>query len=155
MKTAIFILLLFITAIIPVNSQLAVGYNTDGNTLSLSLNPFNKLWGEVRVNTKSYNQASWSYNDRGITQAYLMVKIFSMTNACLYAGAGTGVNLLSDESDKWISINIPVGISINPFSRFPDLFLTGEYDPMLIPAEGIPVIHCVSLGLRYRLTRAE
>lgn len=155
MKNAAFVLL-FIFSITQFSyGQLAVGYNTDGNTLSLSLKPFNKLWGEVRVNTTSYNQASWSYSDRGITQAYLMVRILPMANANLYAGAGTGVNLLSDENEKWLSINVPVGISISPFSRFPDLFLTVEYDPMIIPSEGLPVIHCVSLGFRYRLTRGE
>lgn len=155
MKNAAFFLL-FICIITPFSySQLAVGYNTDGNTLSLSLNPLNKLWGEIRVNTTSYNQASWSYSDRGITQAYLMLRILPMTNANLYAGAGTGGNLLSDESPKWLSINIPVGLSISPFSRFPCLFLTAEYNPMIVPKEGLPVIHTVSLGFRYRLTRAE
>jgi len=155
MKTVALILLLLITAALPVDSQLAAGYNTDGNTLSLSYNPFSKFWGELRVNTTSYNQASWSYNDQGITQAYLLVRIFSMTNASLYAGAGTGVNLLSDEDDKWVSFNVPAGLSVIPFSRFPNLFITGEYNPMIIISEGVPVIHSVSLGFRFLLTRAE
>jgi hypothetical protein len=155
MKKVAFILLLFFALAQFSHSQLAAGYNTDGNTLSLSLKPFNKIWGEFRVNTTSYNQASWTYNDAGITQAYLMFNIFPMTNANLYTGAGVGANLLSDETDKWLSINIPVGLSISPFTRFPDLFLTAEYNPMIIPAEGIPIIHTVSLGFRYRLIRGE
>ena len=134
--------------------QLAIGYNTDGNTLSLSTDPQNKLWGEFRVNTSSYNQAGWSYSDRGITQAYLLTSVFSATNAILYAGGGLGANLLS-ENDKWLSINIPLGIRSNPFTKLPDLFISGEYCPMIITSEGIPVIHCVSLGLRYRLVRGD
>lgn len=155
MKNVAFILLFLFSITQFSYSQLAVGYNTDGNTLSLSLKPFNKMWGEVRVNTTSYNQASWTYSDRGITQAYLMLRILPMSNANLFAGAGLGVNLLSDESPKWMSINIPVGLSLSPFTRFPDLFLTAEYNPMIVPEEGLPVIHTVSLGFRCRLTRGE
>ena len=135
------------------SGQLAVGYNTDGNTLSLSTNPLNKLWGELRVNTKSYNQAVWSYNDRGITQAYLLVQIFSTSNVVLYAGGGIGVNSLSEGNDKWLSINIPLGLRMNPFTKMPNLFLIGEYDPMIITSAGTPVIHSVSLGFRYRLEK--
>lgn len=115
----------------------------------------NNLWGEFRVNTKSYNQAGWSYNDRGITQIYLLAKIFSSTNVCLYTGGGLGVNLLSEGNDKWLSLNIPVGLRMNPFSKLPNLFLIGEYDPMIITSEGIPVIHSISLGFRYRMSKGE
>ena len=154
MKKTILCILFIFTLIQFSFSQLAAGYNTDGNTLSLSFNPFSRMWAEARVNTSSYNQASWSYNDRGITQAYLMIRILSMTDANLYAGAGAGINLLSDE-EKWMSINIPVGLSICPFTKLPDLFFTGEYNPMIIPEEGIPVIHSVSFGIRYRLIRQK
>jgi len=139
----------------PLNAQISVGYNTDGNTLSVSAAICDRLTGEFRINTKYYNQASWSYNDRGITQLYVATDLFSAVDATLYAGAGLGMNLLSDESDKWISINIPLGIKINPFSKLPNLFLTGEYDPMVIIAEGIPIIHSVSAGFRYKLIRGE
>lgn len=152
-KALIFTLLSVLT--ISAAGQLAVGYNTDGNTLSLSTDPLHKLWGELRVNTTSYNQADWSYNDRGITQAYLLIKFFSTAEASLYAGGGVGSNLLSDESEKWLSVNVPLGIRMNPFSKFPNLFLIGEYDPMIIISEGIPIIHCISLGIRFRLVRAE
>jgi hypothetical protein len=66
-----------------------------------------------------------------------------------------GANLLSEENDKWLSINIPVGIRINPFNKLPDLFIFGEYDPMIITSDDIPIIHSVSLGFRYRLVRGE
>jgi len=154
MKSLYIAILILAVAVLPVSGQLAAGYSTDGNTLSLSYNPFNKLWGEVRVNTSQYNQASWSYSDRGITQAYFMMKVFSMTNACLYAGAGPGVNLLSDE-EKWISVNIPAGIAVNPFTKLSNLYITGEYNPMIVISEGVPVIHTVSLGLRFLLVKAE
>ncbi|MEI8226343.1 MAG: hypothetical protein WCG82_10495, partial [Bacteroidota bacterium] len=112
--------------------QLAVGYNTDGNTLCLSTNPLHKFWSEFRVNTNSYNQASWSYNDRGITQVYMMVKIFTANNVNLYSGGGLGMNLLSNDEEKWVSVNVPVGLRINPFTALPDLYLVGEYNPMII-----------------------
>ena len=153
-KNSILIFIFLFALTLPAASQLAVGYNTDGNTISLSTNPLNKLWGEFRINTKSYNQAGWSYSDRGITQAYLLTNVFSATNAILYAGGGLGVNLLS-ESDKWLSINIPLGIRFNPIAKLPDLFISGEYCPMIITSEGIPVIHSVSLGLRYRLIKGD
>jgi hypothetical protein len=146
-------LLYFLAA--PLDAQIAVGYNTDGNTLSVSADICDRFTGELRINTKYYNQASWSYNDRGITQLYVLAGLFSTTDATLYAGAGLGINLLSEESGKWVSINIPVGIMINPFSKLPNLFITGEYDPMLIAVEGVPVIHCISAGFRYKLIRGE
>jgi hypothetical protein len=135
--------------------QIAVGYSTDGNTLTLSTNPLKKLWGEFRINTKEYNQASWSYSDRGITQTYMMVRLFSSKNVSLYSGVGLGVNLLSEGSDKWLSVNVPVGLKMNPFATLSNLFLVGEYDPMIITSEDIPVIHSVSLGFRYILIKND
>jgi hypothetical protein len=154
MKHASLIVLIFIAIALPVSGQLAVGYNTDGNTLAVSYNPFSRYWGEFRVNISQYNQASWSYSDRGITQEYFMIKVFNMTNACLYAGAGVGSNLLSDE-EKWFSINIPAGVAVNPFSKLSNLYFTGEYNPMIVISEGVPVIHTVSLGIRFLLVKAE
>ena len=154
-KTFALSLILFSLAIISTSAQLAVGYNTDGNTLSLSTNPQQKLWGEFRVNTKAYNQAGWSYSDRGITQAYLLGRIYSSKNVSLYSGGGFGVNALSEDKDKWVSVNIPVGIKINPFASLPDLYILGEYDPMFIIADGMPVINCISLGFRYILNKGE
>lgn len=135
-------------------AQMAIGYNTDGNTLSLSTNPLKRLYGEFRINTKSYNQAGWSYNDRGITQAYIIVNIFTAKNAILYSGGGLGINLLSDDS-KWVSTNIPVGLRMNPFKELPDLYLLGEYTPMIIVSDKIPVIHCISAGFRFMLNKKE
>lgn len=153
-KNSILILIILFALTLSAAGQLAIGYNTDGNTISLSTDPLNKLWGEFRVNTKSYNQAGWSYSDQGITQAYLITSVFSATNAILYAGGGLGINLFS-ENDKWLSINIPLGIRFNPFTKLPDLFISGEYCPMIVTSESIPIIHCVSLGLRYRLIRGD
>ena len=149
--SALFLFILTVSAY----GQLAIGYNTDGNTLSLSTNPLNKLWGEFRVNTKFYNQASWSYNDRGITQEYLLVKIFTSSNVSLYSGVGLGMNLLSKDVEKWVSVNVPVGLRINPFVSLPDLYFIGEYNPMIVVNEKIPVIHSVSLGFRYILRRKQ
>jgi hypothetical protein len=152
-KTSLLILLLILLVTFSANCQLAVGYNTDGNTISLSTNPLHKLWGEIRVNTKGYNQAGWSYSERGITQAYIVYTLFSAKSAGLYTGGGLGMNLLSEGSDKWLSINIPVGLKMNPFSKIPDLVIFGEYNPMIIAVEDIPVIHSVSLGFRFVLSR--
>ena len=154
-KSATFILILFLALTSSAYSQLAVGYNTDGNTLCLSTNLLHKFWGEFRVNTKAYNQANWSYNDRGITQAYLLVTLFSSKNVSLYLGGGVGVNALSEGGDKWVSVNIPLGLKMNPFASLPNLFLVGEYDPMIITPDDIPIIHSVSLGFRYILSKNE
>ncbi len=154
-KSAIVVLILFVALTFSAYGQLATGYGTDGNTLCLSTNPLHKLCGEFRVNTKSYNQADWSYNDRGITQAYLLVTLFSSANVSLYTGGGLGVNLLSEGNDKWMSVNIPIGLRMNPFSKLPNLFLTGEYDPMVIIVDNVPIIHSISLGFRYIISRKE
>jgi hypothetical protein len=154
-KSAIVILILFVALTVSTYGQLAAGYGTDGNTLCLSTNPLHKLCGEFRVNTKSYNQADWSYNDRGITQAYLLVTLFSSANVGLYTGGGLGVNLLSEGNDKWMSVNIPIGLRMNPFSKLPNLFLTGEYDPMVIIVDNVPIIHSISLGFRYIISKKE
>ena len=144
---------LFFSLLTDTSGQLTIGYNTDGNTLSLSKDVMDKFVGEIRVNTKSYNQASWSYNDRGITQFYMLYRFLHVAGAELYAGAGLGMNLLSSVSEKWLSINIPAGIRFSPFSKFPNLYIAGEYNPMIVVAEGIPLIHSVSLGFRYVLFR--
>ena len=156
MKKSILLCLLFIlVCTIRNNAQVSAGYNSDGNTLSVSAEITGRLTGEFRVNTKYYNQASWTYNDRGITQAYVIAGLFQASDATLYAGAGIGLNLLSEDSEKWVSINIPVGIRINPFSKLPNLYLTGEYNPMIVAAGGIPMIHSVSAGFRYKFVRGE
>lgn len=155
MKKSITVILLLLLAVTFSSfGQLAVGYGTDGNTLSLSTNPSHKLWGEFRVNTKSYNQSDWSHNDRGITQAYLLINLINAEKVSLYAGGGIGVNLLSKESENWVSVNIPLGIKMNPFTSLPDLFLFGEYNPMIITTTGTPVIHCMSLGFRFILSKS-
>ena len=84
-----------------------------------------------------------------------MVKIFSTSKVSLYSGGGAGMNLLSEGTDKWLSVNVPLGIKMNPFATLPNLFLIGEYNPMIIVEEEIPVIHSVSLGFRYILNRKE
>jgi hypothetical protein len=147
--------ILFWTLTCSIYCQIAVGYNTDGNTLCISTNPLHQFSGEFRVNTKAYNQASWSYTDRGITQAYLIFNLFSSKNVTLYLGGGVGVNSLSEGSDKWLSVNIPVGLKMNPFATLPNFFLVGEYDPMIITSDDTPIIHSVSLGFRYILSRKE
>jgi hypothetical protein len=154
-KYIAFLILLILIPARQTFGQLAVGYGTDGNTLSLSTDPRHVLCGEFRVNTKAYNQSDWSHSDRGITQAYLLVRIFSSTNASLYTGAGIGVNLLTEGSEKWVSANIPVGLRINPFEKLPNLFIVGEYTPMIIIEEDVPIIHAVSIGFRYRLSKSE
>jgi hypothetical protein len=154
-KSTAVTLILLLALMFTANGQLAIGYNTDGNTLCLSTNPLNRFFGEFRVNTKSYNQSTWSYSDRGITQAYMLVIIFSTNNVSLYSGAGLGVNLLSEGNDKWLSVNVPLGLKMNPFATLPDLFLVGEYDPMIITSDDIPIIHCISLGFRYILNKKE
>ena len=148
------VFLLFASAL-PSYCQLAVGYNTDGNTLCLSYNPLEKLTVEFRANTKPYNQADWEYNDRGITQLYGMVQFFSSGKVSLYAGAGIGSNLLAENSDKWVSANVPLGIRVNPFASLPNLYIIGEYDPMFVFADDIPMINCMSVGFRYILRRQQ
>ena len=155
MKKSAYLLFLLCLVSFPGYCQIEVGYNTDGNTLALSTNSLNKLWGEIRVNTKYYNQASWTYSDRGITQTYFMVNVFNKSNSSLYVGIGAGMNLLSKESDKWFSINIPVGIKISLFKTLPDLAIIGEYNPMFIIQEGVPAVQSVSLGFRYRIIKEE
>jgi hypothetical protein len=154
-KVKYLILIILITVNCISYGQLAVGYSTDGNTLSLSINPSKKFWGELRVNTKAYKEAAWSYSDRGITQAYMMVTLFSTNNISFYSGGGAGVNLLSKGNDKWFSLNVPLGLKMNPFSKFPNLYLFGEYDPMIIPKDEVPVIHCISAGFKFLLSRKE
>lgn len=135
------------------SGQMAVGYNHDGNTLCLSTNPDSRLWGEFRVNTRSYNQSPWSYNDRGITQAYLLTHVFEAKEVTLYAGGGLGINLLTETTERWLSINIPAGLRINPFEKLPGLYLIGEYTPMFVVTENVPIMHTLSAGFRFVLRK--
>jgi len=151
--TSSFILLFLL--ILSANAQLAVGYNTDGNTLVLSYSPANRVWGEFRINTRDYSQSDWSHSDRGITQVYCLASLFKANGIVFYAGGGAGVNLLSTDNEKWVSINVPVGLKLNPFSKFPGLYLFGEYDPMFVVEEDIPIIHSISAGFRILLTNND
>ena len=148
-----FIILFFLT--ISANAQLALGYNTDGNTLCLSYSPINRVWGEFRINTRDYSQSGWSHSDRGITQVYCLASLFTANGIVFYAGGGAGVNLLSTDNEKWASINVPVGLKLNPFSKFPGLYLFGEYYPMFVVEEDIPIIHSISAGFRILLTNSN
>jgi len=133
--------------------QLAIGFNTDGNTLCLSTNPENRLWGEFRVNTKAYNQAPWSYSDRGITQVYVLTALFEARDATLYAGGGLGINLLTETTERWLGINAAAGVRINPFEKLPGLYLIGEYVPVFVVMEDVPIIHTLSAGFRFVLRK--
>jgi hypothetical protein len=156
MKKTIFLAIIIVFSISHnTSAQIGIGYNTDGNTLLISTNPLHKFWGEFRINTKPYNQASWSYNDRGIMQLYMEFNIYSSKNVSLYTGGGLGVNFLTEGSDNWISANIPLGIKMNPINALPDLYLVGEYVPMIVIIDKIPTIHCISLGFRYVLHKKE
>jgi len=53
-KYTAFLILLFLISASQVSGQLAVGYGTDGNTLSLSTDPQHVLCGEFRVNNPRY-----------------------------------------------------------------------------------------------------
>ncbi len=153
MKKICFTLLLIICVYTAATAQIGVGYASGGHTLLLSVNSGKKVWAELRTNTKAYNEASWSFSDRGITQAYLLINIFRYQGADLYGGIGAGANLLSKDNDKWASANIPLGIKINPLAKLPNLYFFGEYNPMLILKDEVPVIHSVSAGIRFVLIK--
>lgn len=152
-RISIFILAFLFASSFTSSGQLAVGYNTDGNTLCLSTNPENRLWGEFRVNTKAYNQAPWSYSDRGITQVYILISVFEAKDVTLYSGGGLGINLLTETTERWLGINAAAGLRINPFEKLPGLYLIGEYVPMLVAMEDVPIIHTLSAGFRFVLRK--
>ena len=152
-RFSIFVLVLVMAPVFKASGQLAVGYNTDGNTLTLSTNPENRVWGEFRVNTKAYKQAPWSYSDRGITQVYVLTSVFDAKDVTLYAGGGLGINLLTETTERWLSINAAAGLRINPFEKLPGLYLIGEYVPMFVVIEDVPIIHTLSAGFRFMLRK--
>jgi hypothetical protein len=129
-------------------AQFAVNYYYDGNTIGLSTNPEKGHWFEFRVNTVSYIFSGWHYADRGITQAYYCFKLVSEQKASLYAGIGAGVPFLSN-GIGWASINIPVGLQMNPFNQLPRLYLTAEYNPMFGINNDFEIVNTLSVGFRY------
>jgi len=147
MRKSIFVFCFFVLAIAG-KAQIAVNYYYDGHTIGLSTNPEKSKWFELRVNTVSYNFSGWQYSDRGITQAYFCFRLFSDPKASLYSGVGVGVPLLSSEVN-WATVNIPVGIQINPFNQLPKLFLTAEYNPMIGVTGDFEITNALSVGFRY------
>ncbi len=129
-------------------AQFAVNYYYDGNTIGLSTNPEKPHWFEFRVNTVSYIFSNWHFSDRGITQAYYCFRVVTDQKATLYTGIGAGVPLLSDRID-WASVNIPVGLQVNPFHQLPGLFLTAEYNPMVEVTDDFEITNTLSVGFRY------
>jgi len=136
------------------HAQFAVNYYYDGHTIGLSTNPEKGHWFEFRVNTVSYIFSDWQHSDRGITQAYYCFRLVSEQKAALYGGFGVGAPLLSNEIG-WASINVPVGLQINPFNQLPRLYLTAEYNPMLAVTHDFEVINTLSVGFRYILNKRK
>jgi len=154
-KRTVLLILVFVIETMKTFGQIGVGYGNDGHTILMSINSPKKIWGELRVNTRAYNQASWSFSDRGIAQAYVLVNLFTAQSITLYGGAGIGCNIISNDNDKWASVNLPIGLKANPFAKISNFYIFGEYDPMIIPKDDVPVIHCVSFGFRFVLKKAE
>ena len=134
----------------PGKSQISVNYYYDGNTVGISADPVNKHWWELRMNTYSYRQTNWSYSERGIIQAYYCRKIFSEQKVDLYAGIGPGAPIFKEDFD-WFSINIPIGLQINPFDKLPAFYIVGEYNPMIVIEDGLDLINAVSIGFKYAI----
>lgn len=145
-KLVLFFLLAVLTT--SLKAQFSVNYYYDGNTLGISTSPLNNHWWEFRVNTTSYIHSQWSYADRGITQAYFCFKLIDEEKADLYTGLGAGIPLLSSEVG-WASINVPIGIQVNPFNSLQNLFLTGEYNGMAVFTEDFELINTLSFGFKY------
>lgn len=148
----LFIVLFLIGVLFSAAAQVSVNYYYDGNTLGISSSPDKKSWVEFRVNTTSYNHAPWSYADRGITQAYFCFKLAEENKAALYSGIGGGIPLLSNEIG-WASINVPLGIQIQPSDRFPGLYITGEYNGMAVISDGVDIINTLSFGFKFRIQK--
>ncbi|MDB4584566.1 hypothetical protein N9164_15550 [Draconibacterium sp.] len=129
-------------------AQISVNYYYDGNTLGISTSTAQKHWWEFRINTTSYIHSQWSYSDRGITQAYYCFKLIKEEKADLYTGLGVGIPLLSSEVG-WASINIPLGIQINPFNSMPNFYFAGEYNGMMVVTEDFELVNTLSVGFRY------
>ena len=68
--------------------------------------------------------------------------------ADLYTGLGVGLPLLSSEV-SWGSINVPVGIQINPFNTLPNLYFIGEYNAMAVVTEDFELVNTLSVGFKY------
>ncbi|MBT3384626.1 MAG: hypothetical protein HN778_01545 [Prolixibacteraceae bacterium] len=145
-KLVLFLLLVAFSFLL--KAQLSVNYYYDGNTVGISTSPAQKHWWEFRVNTTSYIHSPWSYAERGITQAYYCFKLIDEEKAGLYTGLGVGLPLLSLEVG-WASINVPVGIQINPFNTLPNLYLTGEYNAMTVVTDDFELVNTLSVGFKY------
>ncbi|NQU87796.1 MAG: hypothetical protein HQ541_18770 [Mariniphaga sp.] len=135
-----------------IKAQFSINYYYDGNTMGISTSPAQNHWWELRINTTSYMHSAWSYADRGITQAYYCFKLVSEEKASLYSGLGIGVPLLSNEIG-WASINVPLGIQINPFNQLPNLYLTGEYNGMVGVTDDFDLVNTLSVGFKYLFSK--
>lgn len=151
-RTAFLILSLLAIYSTCTNAQIAAGYYHDGNMISLSTNPAASKMYEIRVSTTSFKQAGWNYNQNGVVQGYFFIDLLQNEPFRLYGGLGIGAPLLADLNweDQWVSLNIPLGIRCNPFTRFPDLYILGEYLPMITLTEGKDVINTVSFGFKIK-----
>ena len=144
-----FVVLTFIA-----QARFAVNYYYDGNTIGLSTSPEKQRWFELRVNTTPYIFSGWKNPERGITQAYFCFKVVKEEKASIYSGIGTGVSLLSDHTG-WASVNIPVGLQVNPFSQLPGLYLTAEYNPMIGITNEFDITNTLSVGFRYVFRKSK
>lgn len=140
-----------------INAQIAAGYYYDGNMISLSTNPDASKMYEIRVSTTSFRQASWGYSQNGVVQGYFLFEVLQNEPFRLYGGIGIGAPILSNLNweDQWVSLNIPLGIRCNPFTRFPDFYILGEYLPMITLTEGKDVINAVSFGFKIKFGMAR
>lgn len=139
-------------------------YSIDYSILDIAIAPDETLWigtnggGLGHMTDKGITW--YTSNNSGLPSDYVRnVEVAPNGNiwfsSCAFRLGGLGMNLLSKDEEKWVSINVPVGLRMNPFTALPDLYLVGEYNPMIIAIDKIPVIHTVSLGFRYILNKKQ
>lgn len=147
-------LFLPIIALLPMAgfAQAGLAFFSSGREVAVSTNFEKKIWGEFRLNTKSYNNLLEDLvppTPIGIPQVAGHWNMLSNRQVAMSLGALIGFS----PSNEFGIIALPLGIRTAPFAKAPNFYLLGEFSPRYYGDDNITPY--VSWGMRYLFLEEE
>ncbi len=147
-------LLVLIIALLPQAgfAQAGLAFFSSGREVAVTTNFEKKIWGEFRLNTKSYNNLLDDLKPPtpiGIPQIAGHWNMLSNRQVTMSLGLLIGLS----PSSEFGVIALPLGIRTAPFPKAPNFYLLGEFSPKYYEEDNITPY--VSWGMKYLFLKEE
>lgn len=142
--------LFFTLATFVAKAQGGLAFFSSGREVAVSTNFEKKVWGEFRLNTKSYNNILEDLEPPtpiGIPQIAGHFNIYTNSQMAMSLGISVGYH----PSREFGMIALPLGVRCAPFAKAPNFYLAGEFN--LKYYNGEQITPYVSWGMRYQFRR--